>query len=115
MRVPAYAIGLLALPLVACAIGPAATTDRGFGPSPVLPAPQSSFLPMINIAPVTPRAAGTKPTAPAGFIVTAFAQGLEHPRWLYTLPNGDVLVAESDAPEDHDKEVACSGGSNGRS
>ena len=103
MRVPAYAIGLLALPLVACAVGPAATTDRGFGPSPVLPAPESSFLPMINIAPATPRAADTKPTAPAGFTVTAFAQGLEHPRWLYTLPNGDVLVAESDVPEEHDK------------
>lgn len=103
MRVPAHVIGLLALLLSACALGPAAMTDTGFGPSPVLPAPQSSLLPTVNIAPVTQRVVGTKPTAPAGFTVTAFAQGLEHPRWLYTLPNGDVLVAESDAPKDHDK------------
>jgi glucose/arabinose dehydrogenase len=40
-----------------------------------------------------------KPQAPAGVNVTAFASGLTHPRWLYTLPNGDVLVAETNAPE----------------
>jgi glucose/arabinose dehydrogenase len=43
------------------------------------------------------------PHAPAGFAVTEFASGLAHPRWLYTLPNGDVLVAESDAPKEHDE------------
>ena len=37
--------------------------------------------------------------APAGTTVTAFATGLVHPRWLYVLPNGDVLVAETNAPE----------------
>ncbi len=46
---------------------------------------------------------GFTPTAPAGFRVTEFAGALAHPRWLYTLPNGDVLVAESDAPKEHDK------------
>jgi len=41
---------------------------------------------------------GARPTAADGLAVTAFAQGLEHPRWLYVLPNGDVLVAETNAP-----------------
>ncbi|MFL9959251.1 sorbosone dehydrogenase family protein [Paraburkholderia nemoris] len=103
MRAPDFVIGFLTLPLAACALGPGGATDTGFGPSPALAAPQSSLLPTVNIAPVAQRAANTKPTAPAGFTVTAFAQGLEHPRWLYTLPNGDVLVAESDAPKEHDE------------
>jgi glucose/arabinose dehydrogenase len=103
MRAPDFVIGFLALPLAACALGPGAATDTGFGPSPALAAPQSSLLPTVNIAPIKQRTAGTMPTAPAGFTVTAFAQGLEHPRWLYTLPNGDVLVAESDAPKEHDE------------
>ena len=39
------------------------------------------------------------PTAAEGLAVTAFARGLDHPRWLYVLPNGDVLVAETNAPK----------------
>jgi glucose/arabinose dehydrogenase len=58
---------------------------------------------MVNIAPVQARSAGFMPTAPDGFAVTEFAGGLVHPRWLYTLPNGDVLVAESNAPKEHDE------------
>ena len=41
------------------------------------------------------RHAGRRRTALA---VSAFASGLDHPRWLYVLPNGDVLVAETNAP-----------------
>jgi glucose/arabinose dehydrogenase len=88
--------------LVACSTQPVASGDTGFGPQPVLPAPQSSLLPTINIAPAKARDASTKPTSPVGFAVTAFAQGLDHPRWLYALPNGDVLVAETSAPAQHD-------------
>jgi len=93
----------LVLPLASCAIGPSSSSDTGFGASPAIPAPQSTLIPMVNIAPVQPRAAGSLPTAPPGFAVTEFASGLAHPRWLYTLPNGDVLVAESDAPKEHDE------------
>ncbi len=93
----------LVLPLASCAIGPSASSNAGFGSSPVMPAPESSLIPMVNIAPVQARPDGFTPTAPAGFRVTEFAGGLAHPRWLYTLPNGDVLVAESDAPKEHDK------------
>ncbi|REE22750.1 glucose/arabinose dehydrogenase [Paraburkholderia sp. BL27I4N3] len=91
------------LPLAACAAGPSSPTDTGFGPSPVLPAPESSLMTTVNIAPVQPAASDFLPTAPNGFVVTKFARDLAHPRWLYTLPNGDVLVAESNAPEQHDE------------
>lgn len=75
----------------------------GVGPNPTLPAPQKSGLvPTVNIAPAQGWPQGTMPKAPAGFKVTAFATGLDHPRWVYTLPNGDVLVAESNKPEPKD-------------
>lgn len=93
----------MVLPLASCAIGPSSSTDTGFGESPAIPAPESSLVPTVNIAPVQARPDSFTPTAPAGFVVTRFAGGLAHPRWLYTLPNGDVLVAESDAPKQHDE------------
>ena len=76
----------------------AQTPATSFGPNPVLPTPESSLLPTVNIATAKGWAAGEKPTAAAGLAVSAFADGLDHPRWLYVLPNGDVLVAETNAP-----------------
>ena len=70
----------------------------GTGPNPALPAPNKTLLPTVNIAPARGWAAGAKPKAPEGTAVAAFASGLDHPRWLYVLPNGDVLVAETNAP-----------------
>ena len=71
----------------------------GVGASPQLPAPNKNFLiPTINIAPAEGWPQGVVPQAPAGFTVTALAPGLDHPRWVYVLPNGDVLVAESNKP-----------------
>lgn len=70
----------------------------GTGPRPVLPAPSESLFPTINIAPAKGWPEGAKPVAASGTAVSAFADGLEHPRWLYVLPNGDVLVAETNAP-----------------
>jgi glucose/arabinose dehydrogenase len=67
-----------------------------------LPAPNKKMLPTVNIAPAEGWPQGAMPTAPAGFKVTALATGLEHPRWVYTLPNGDVLVAESNKPPPKD-------------
>lgn len=103
MRLLNRLIVSMVLPLCACAVGPSSAGDSGYGASPDLPAPQSSLMPTVNIAPVRPRPAGFTPTAPEGFSVTQFATGLSHPRWLYTLPDGDVLVAESDAPAQHDE------------
>ncbi len=70
----------------------------GFGPSPQLPAPHKTLLPTMNIAPAKGWSDGARPVAAAGLSVLAYAAGLDHPRWIYVLPNGDVLVAETNAP-----------------
>jgi glucose/arabinose dehydrogenase len=83
--------------LAACAA--AAPDDRvGVGANPQLPQPSKSLIPTVEIAPAEGWPKGAMPKAPAGFRVTALATGLDHPRWVAVLPNGDVLVAESNAP-----------------
>jgi glucose/arabinose dehydrogenase len=72
----------------------------GTGPTPSLPAPHEQKIPTVDIAPAIGWAAGRKPIPAAGLAVNAFVTGLDHPRWLYVLPNGDVLVAETNAPAD---------------
>jgi glucose/arabinose dehydrogenase len=91
---------LLAAAALATALGSALAqaAPPGIGPEPLLPPPHRRFLPTLNIAPAQGWEQGALPRAPAGFQVTAFATGLAHPRWVYTLPNGDVLVAESNQP-----------------
>ncbi len=70
----------------------------GYGPDPVLPAPHHGLLPTVKIAPAVGWKNGALPSPAVGLKVSAFATGLDHPRWLYVLPNGDVLVAETNAP-----------------
>ncbi|HWD26281.1 MAG TPA: sorbosone dehydrogenase family protein [Rhizomicrobium sp.] len=70
----------------------------GYGANPTLPAPNPTLIPTINQAPGVGWPAGAKPTPAAGLKVAAFADKLTHPRWLYVLPNGDVLVAETNSP-----------------
>ncbi len=82
-----------ALALASCSPG-SSSPWVGFGPNPTLPKPETG-LPTVNAAKAVGWPAGVTPVAPSGFVVTAFASGLIHPRWLYVLPNGDVLVAES--------------------
>lgn len=72
--------------------------SAGIGPEPALPPPQLSPIPTIHVAPATGWPADAQPTPAEGLSVTAFAEGLDHPRWLYVLPNGDVLVAETSEP-----------------
>jgi len=72
--------------------------DAGSGHAPQLPAPNPTLIPTVNIAPAIGWPSGGKPKAAAGTQVAAFADKLDHPRWLYVLPNGDVLVAETNAP-----------------
>ncbi|MGV3742407.1 MAG: PQQ-dependent sugar dehydrogenase, partial [Burkholderiaceae bacterium] len=74
--------------------------SAGVGTNPQLPPPRSSAIPTVNIAPAQGWPEGAQPKAAPGLAVQAFASGLDHPRWLYTLPNGDVLVAESNRPAD---------------
>ena len=70
----------------------------GFGPNPQLAAPRTRLIPQIGIPEVVGWTAGAAPKAPPGFTVTRYAEGLDHPRWLLVLPNGDVLVAEAAGP-----------------
>lgn len=84
--------------LVGCDDVARLTVEQGSGPQPVLSAPRPSLLPTVNVAKATGWPDGQAPTPAPGLQVQAFATGLDHPRWLYTLPNGDVLVAESNKP-----------------
>lgn len=70
----------------------------GIGSYPLLLAPNKTLIPTILIAPAIGWPSTATPTSATGTHVSAFASGLEHPRWLYLLPNGDVLVAETNAP-----------------
>ena len=73
--------------------------EAGTGPNPQLPQPSTTLFPTVHIAPATGWPDGGKPTAAAGLAVQGYARGLTHPRMLHVLPNGDVLVAESNGPE----------------
>ncbi|WP_223414546.1 MULTISPECIES: PQQ-dependent sugar dehydrogenase [unclassified Pseudomonas] len=84
--------------LAACSETSTLQVSDGTGPSPRLPEPNKTLIPTVNIAPAIGWPNGAKPTAAAGTQVAAFAENLDHPRWLYVLPNGDVLVAETNAP-----------------
>ncbi|MGN7441532.1 PQQ-dependent sugar dehydrogenase [Pseudomonas lactis] len=84
--------------LAACGESSTLQVADGTGPSPRLPEPNKTLIPTVNIAPAIGWPEGAKPVAAAGTQVAAFAEGLDHPRWLYVLPNGDVLVAETNAP-----------------
>ena len=88
----------IVLALTGCASPSNSPITDSYGPQPNLPEPKSSLLPTVNIAPAKGWPVGTMPTPATGLKVQAFARGLEHPRWLHVLPNGDVLVAETDAP-----------------
>jgi len=90
---------VLALPLLsACGGMTDLPASSGFGGNPQLPPPHNQLIPVVNIAPAKGWPAGATPTAASGLQVKMFASGLDHPRWLYTLPNGDVLVAETNSP-----------------
>ncbi|EJM89598.1 MULTISPECIES: PQQ-dependent sugar dehydrogenase [unclassified Pseudomonas] len=84
--------------LAACSETSTLQVSDGTGPSPRLPEPNKTLIPTVNIAPAIGWPDGAKPTAATGTQVAAFAENLDHPRWLYVLPNGDVLVAETNAP-----------------
>jgi glucose/arabinose dehydrogenase len=92
-------VGLMTLLLAACGDSAKLPEQAAFGPSPALPEPHKTLIPTVNIAPAKGWPNGASPTPGEGLSVNAFATGLDHPRWLYVLPNGDVLVAESNAPQ----------------
>ena len=100
MRIANKSLSCAAIVLVLSGCGDQATLPikAGIGPSPTLPPPHHTLIPTINIAPAKGWPARTTPVAAEGLTVSAYASGLDHPRWVYVLPNGDVLVAETNAP-----------------
>ncbi len=87
--------------LLLAACGDKSTLPAGadVGPQPAIGSPVKRLIPTVDIAPAKGWPEGGKPVAASGLAVNAFASGLDHPRWLHVLPNGDVLVAETNAPE----------------
>jgi glucose/arabinose dehydrogenase len=95
-----HSIALIAvLTLGACGEMSRLPDSATTGPNPTLPEPTSSLIPTVKVAPAKGWPEGVTPKAAPGSAVNAFATGLQHPRWVHVLPNGDVLVAETNAPE----------------
>jgi glucose/arabinose dehydrogenase len=90
--------GICAAALAGCAETSRLPAGADVGANPVIAPPAKTLLPTVNVAPAEGWPMGVRPTPAQGLQVNAFANGLEHPRWVYVLPNGDVLVAETNAP-----------------
>jgi glucose/arabinose dehydrogenase len=101
---PRCAALAVSLTLAACSsvgpteTGPVPSPAGSIGPNPTMPAPEKQTIPVVQIAEAKGWPGDGKPIAASGVSVNAFARGLQHPRWIYVLPNGDVLVAETAAP-----------------
>jgi glucose/arabinose dehydrogenase len=99
MRVDRLGIAAAAVLLFGCGDKAKLAEQASEGPDPQIPAPRESVIPTVNIADAVGWADHDRPMPAAGLAVKAFATGLDHPRWMLVLPNGDVLVAETNAPE----------------
>ena len=98
MKTRSLAVFASAVLLAACGDTANLTVAEGTGPSPRLPPPTTSLIPTVNVASAKGWIGGAKPVAAPGLVVSAYATGLDHPRWILVLPDGGVLIAESNAP-----------------
>jgi glucose/arabinose dehydrogenase len=92
-------IVVFAISLPGCGDSSKLAEHETVGSAPTLPNPEKTLFPTVHIASAKGWPQGASPKTASGLKVEAFTTGLQHPRWLYVLPNGDVLVAESDGPE----------------
>ena len=102
-------LSLSTILLVSCGEMASLSMSQGMGSKPILPAPNKTLIPTVNIAPAIGWLNDLMPQATAGTKVNVFASGLNHPRWLTVLPNGDVLVAETNAPPKPASESSIKG------
>ncbi|WP_394752227.1 PQQ-dependent sugar dehydrogenase [Crenothrix sp.] len=100
---------LIAISLSACGEVAQLPISAGIGTDPQIPPPNPTLIPTLNIAPAKGWSENEKPVPNLGMAVNAFATGLDHPRWLYVLPNGDVLVAETNSPPKPDDAKGIKG------
>ena len=91
-------VAMAVLGVTACGDVATLPDQADTGPQPVLAQPKPSTIPTVNIAPAKGWPEGMTPVPAQGLAVVAFAKELDHPRWIYVLPNGDVLVAETNRP-----------------
>jgi glucose/arabinose dehydrogenase len=96
-QMPTLAIAA-ALLVAGCGEAAKLTPEVTTGPRPQLAEPHKTLIPTVNVAPAVGWTDAATPTPAEGLRVNALARDLDHPRWVYTLPNGDVLVAESNKP-----------------
>lgn len=95
--------------LTACGVPARIPIAAQTGPHPVIPKPSTSLLPVMKVVKAKGWTDDTTPATPADLTVRAFARNLDHPRWLYVLPNGDVLVSETNAPKRPDDAKGIKG------
>lgn len=100
---------IIVIGLSACGDIASLPLAAGFGANPSLPRPNHTLFPTVNIAPAKGWSEDGKPLTAPGTIVVAYAKDLAHPRWIYVLPNGDVLVAETNAPPKPDDAKGIKG------
>ena len=100
---------IAALSSASCSDSATLAVDAVSGTEPRLVAPDESLIPIINVASARGWPDGAAPVPAEGLAVSRYAAGLDHPRWLYTLPNGDVLVAETNAPPRPDDQNGIAG------
>ncbi|HEY4252568.1 MAG TPA: sorbosone dehydrogenase family protein [Roseomonas sp.] len=102
-------LGAAAVSLEACGESATLPLEAGIGPRPQLPPPNPTLIPTVHIAPAVGWAGDARPMPAPGLAVAAFASGLDHPRNLLVLPDGDVLVAETNAPAKPDDSPGIRG------
>jgi glucose/arabinose dehydrogenase len=100
---------LVCASVLSCIVSAQEPSAGEYGPTPQLPTPEKSLIPTVKIAKAVGWSNGAQPVAASGLQVSTYAQGLQHPRWLYVLPNGDVLVAETEAPAKPEDTKGISG------
>ena len=98
MRPAAALLALCAAALPGCVEHSRLPDKADVGPNPTIVEPVTRLIPTIKVAEAKGWAAGAAPAPAPGLKVNALATGLDHPRWIHVLPNGDVLVAETNAP-----------------
>jgi len=99
----------VALSVVSCGTPARVPVSEEMGPHPLIPTPSTSLIPVMKVVKAEGWPGDETPIAAEGLTVRAFARGLNHPRWLYVLPNGDVLVAETNAPKRPDDNRGAKG------
>src|SRR3954465_15727006 len=89
-------VGVATIALAACGNPQKIDPMQQVGPTPVLPEPAEELVAAVGVPKVVGWKAGETPIVPRGFHIQALATGLANPRRVYPLPNGDILIVETD-------------------